>query len=137
MQLTAFFNTPTGALVYFTLLAAFANFAFGVWAAVKDGTFQLSAVAAFARKDILGRVTPIFGLLGLAYLVGLVPTPDGLAAFAPAAFTLAGTGLAIVYIAEVFGRLLEKVRPEPPIELTPEEKAAGVQVLSATRTPQD
>jgi hypothetical protein len=136
-MLTAFFQTEVGSLVYLTLLAAFANFAFGVWAAVRDGTFQLSAVAAFIRKDILGRVTPIFGLLGLGFAVGLTPNPPGLAAYAPAVFTLAGTAVAVIYIAEVFGRILDKLRPEKLPELTPEEKAAGVQVLSATRTPQD
>jgi hypothetical protein len=136
-MLTAFFQTEVGSLVYLTLLAAFANFAFGLWAALRDGTFQLSAVAAFIRKDILGRVTPIFGLLSLGFLVGLTPNPPGLAAYAPVVFTLAGSAIAVIYIAEIFGRILEKLRPEPPIVLTAEEKAAGVQVLSANTVPQD
>jgi hypothetical protein len=136
-MLTDFFQSEVGSLVYLTLLAAFANFGFGVWASLRDGTFELKSVAAFLRKDIVGRVTPIFGTLILGYAVGLTPNPPGLAAYAPAVFTLAGTGLAVVYIAEVFGRILEKLRPEKTPELTPEEKAAGVQVLSATRTPQD
>lgn len=135
--MTAFFQTEVGALVYLTLLAAFANFAFGVWAALRDGTFELASVGAFIRKDILGRVAPIFGTLALGWAVGLVPNPPGLASVAPALFTLAGTGLAVVYIAEIFGRILAKLRPEPPIVLTPEEIAAGVQVISANRTPQD
>lgn len=135
--LSAFFSTEVGALVYLTLVAAFANFAAGVWTSWKDGTFELGSVAAFARKDIGGRVFPAFFLLLMGFLVGLVPAPKGLAAFAPGVFTLAGSGVCLVYIAEVFGRLLEKFRPEPPAVLTPEEEAAGVQILSATRTPQD
>lgn len=137
MQLTAFFNTELGALVYLVLLAAFADLVVGVWAAVRDHTFELSAVAAFLRKHILGRVAPIFGLLAMGYLAGLVPTPEGLGQFAPAVFTLAGHAAALLYIAETFGSILESLRKEPPIALTPEEVAAGVHLLTVKNVPQD
>lgn len=136
-MLVQFFQSEVGSLVYLTLLAAFANFAFGVWAALRDGTFELGAIGAFIRKDILGRVTPAFGLLGLGFLVGLTPNPPGLAAFAPVVFTGAGSAVAVIYIAEIFGRILEKLRPEPPIVLTAAEKKAGVATLSTKSAPTD
>lgn len=109
-HIAEFFASPVGALVYLTLLAAAADFVVGVWAAFTSGTFALDEVAAFLRVHIVGRVLPIFGLLLLGYLVGLVPTPEGLAAFAPTLFTAAGTAAALIYIAETFGSILASLK---------------------------
>jgi len=49
---------------------AFADFATGSFAALRDGTFALDALAAFLRKHIWGRVAPIGTLLVLGYFGG-------------------------------------------------------------------
>ena len=105
-----FFSTPTGALVYLVLLATAADLVVGVWAAFKSNTFALDEVAAFLRSLVVGRVLPIFGLLLLGYLVGLVPTPEGLGQYAPALFTGAGTIAAVLYVGETFGSILVSLK---------------------------
>lgn len=136
-MISQFFSTEVGALVYLVLLAAFADFIVGVWTALRDGTFQISAVGAFLRKHIVGRVMPVFGLLGLGYLAGLVPTPAGLGQFAPAVFTLAGTAAALIYVAETFGAILEDLRRPTPAPLTPTEAAVEAKAATVNEVPQD
>src|SRR5687767_5527906 len=46
-EITEFLNSTGGLAVKGALVAAFLDFAFGIFAAVKDGTFAIDAVAAF------------------------------------------------------------------------------------------
>lgn len=94
-ELTAFFATPTGALVYGVLAATFADLVFGVWAAVQSKSFDLSELAAFARTHLVGRVLPIFGLLFFGW-AGNQPL-----------LTAAGLTTGAAYIAETFGSVLD------------------------------
>jgi hypothetical protein len=65
-----FLASPAGLAIKAALAAAFLDFAFGVLAAARDGTFALDAIAAFLRKHILGRVLPVSVLAGVGYVTG-------------------------------------------------------------------
>lgn len=67
MDIQALIDSPAGLAIKGALVAAFLDFAFGVFAAVRDGTFALDAVAAFVRKHLLGRVFPASLLAIVAY----------------------------------------------------------------------
>lgn len=68
--LTDFAASPAGMALVGALVAMFADFATGVFAAVRDGTFQWGAIAAFIRKHLAGRVLPAGTLLFLGYFAG-------------------------------------------------------------------
>lgn len=70
MSFSDFMASTAGLAVKGALIAAFLDFAFGVFAAFKDGTFALDALAAFVRKHLLGRVFPVSLLAGIGYLSG-------------------------------------------------------------------
>ena len=70
MDITAFLNDPAGLAVKGALVAAFLDFAFGTFAALRDGVFALDSVAAFVRKHLLGRVFPVGLLAAVAYVTG-------------------------------------------------------------------
>ena len=69
-MLTDFLNSPAGIALEGALAAAFLDFAFGTFAALRDGVFALDSVAAFLRKHLLGRVLPLGTLLVVGYLTG-------------------------------------------------------------------
>lgn len=69
-QLTAFLDSAAGLALKAALAAAFLDFATGSFAALRDGTFALDAIAAFLRKHILGRVAPLGTLLVVGYFGG-------------------------------------------------------------------
>ncbi len=70
MDIHAFLGSPAGIAAQGILVAAFLDFLFGVIAAVRDGTFDATALAAFLRKHIVGRVFPIVSLLAIGYASG-------------------------------------------------------------------
>jgi hypothetical protein len=70
MSIEAFLNDPAGLAFKGLLVAAFLDFATGSYAALKDGTFALDALAAWVRKHLLGRVAPIATLLVITYISG-------------------------------------------------------------------
>lgn len=82
----AFLAAPAGLALKGALVAAFLDFITGAFAALRDGTFALDALAAFLRKHILGRVAPLAALLAGGYIAGddllLVFAIGGLTAYA-------------------------------------------------------
>jgi hypothetical protein len=70
VDFAAFLNSPAGIAVKAALAAAFLDFATGSFAALRDGTFTLDALAAFVRKHVLGRVAPITAVLAAGYASG-------------------------------------------------------------------
>lgn len=70
MDLTAFLASPAGYALKAALVAAFLDFAFGTYAALRDGVFALDSVAAFVRKHLLGRVLPVGTLAVMGYITG-------------------------------------------------------------------
>jgi hypothetical protein len=69
-ELQAFLASTAGLALKGALAAAFLDFATGSFAALRDGTFSLDALAAFLRKHILGRVAPLATLLVVGYFGG-------------------------------------------------------------------
>lgn len=65
-----FLDSQAGVALLAMLGVAFADFLTGSFAALRDGTFALDALAAFIRKHIWGRVAPIGMLLVLGYFGG-------------------------------------------------------------------
>lgn len=100
MDLQAFLDSTAGLAVKGALVAAFLDFAFGVFSALRDGTFALDSVAAFVRKHLLGRVLPVSVLAVTGYLTGDV------------VMIAAGAGALTAYAAEtlasIYGSLTEK-----------------------------
>ena len=108
MDLNAFLNSTPGLAVKGALIAAFVDFAFGVLAAFRDGTFQLDAIAAFVRKHLLGRVFPVSVLAIAGYL-----TNDPI-------MIAAGAGALTAYAAETLGSIYKSLLPQtaPSTETT-------------------
>jgi hypothetical protein len=111
VELEAFLADPLGLAVKGALVAAFLDFAFGVFAAFKDGTFALDSLAAFVRKHLLGRVFPVSLMAVTAYVTG----DTAMAAAAIAALT----AYAVETLASIYGSL----KPPAP-SVTAESKAA-------------
>lgn len=110
--LQAFLSSEAGTALQGLLVVAFADFITGTFAALRDGTFALEAIAAWVRKHVAGRVGPIGFLLVLAYFGG----PTGIV-FAAGAIT-AGAAYVTETVASVWGNI------SPP-------KAADVKDVSA------
>lgn len=68
--MTEFLNSDAGKALAGLLIVSFLDFVTGTFAALRDGTFALDALAAFVRKHILGRVAPIGTLLVVGYFGG-------------------------------------------------------------------
>lgn len=110
MDLADLINSPAGLAIKGALVAAFLDFAFGIFAAVKDGTFALDAVAAFVRKHLLGRVFPVSVLALVGYY-----SNDGVMIAAAAAALAA-------YTAETLASIYGSIAPAkdvPTLEANP------------------
>ena len=103
MDLTAFLNSTAGQGLLAMLAAAFLDFATGVLAALRDGTFALDALAAFVRKHIWGRVAPIGLLLVTGYFAG--DTTIG------TLFSAGAVAAAAAYVAETAASVWGNVNP--------------------------
>ena len=94
-----FLESTAGLAVKGALVAAFLDFAFGVFAALRDGTFAIDALAAFVRKHLMGRVAPLSALAVAAYF-----TADPF-------MTASAAGGLTAYAAETLGSIYGSVRP--------------------------
>jgi hypothetical protein len=114
--LTDFLNSTAGLATKGMLVAAFLDFAFGVFAAGRDGSFSLDALAAFVKKHLLGRVLPIGTLLFVGYLSN------------DTAMSAAGGVAAAAYTLETLGSIYGSIKP-------PAESAAKVEAAEAAGNP--
>lgn len=94
-----FLESTSGLAVKAVVVAAFLDFAFGVFAAFRDGTFAIDALAAFVRKHLLGRVLPVSLLAITGYATG-----DQL-------MIGAGAAALTAYAAETLGSIYGSIRP--------------------------
>lgn len=99
-----FLNSPAGAALKGLLIVSFLDFATGSFAALRDGTFALDAIAAFVRKHILGRVVPIGTLLVVGYFGGE----------AGQLFMAGAIAAAAAYVAETAASVWGNLRPPSP-----------------------
>lgn len=100
----AFIASDAGLALKGALIAAFLDFATGSFAALRDGTFALDALAAFLRKHILGRVAPLATLLVAGYFGG-----EAGQIFMP--FAIAGL---VAYAAETAASIKGNLAPPSP-----------------------
>lgn len=114
-----------GPLTVSVFAVAFIRFALGSFAALRDGTFVLSSVAAFIRSQVLGRVFPI---LTTAFLAGSIEGEAGVA------LTVFAAGQGAAYVAETVGSIREALSPTAAIE-TAEKEIVGLEKGNAV--PQD
>ena len=108
-----FLNSQAGQLLVAMLVVAFVDFATGTFAALRDGTFALDAIAAFLRKHIAGRVAPIALLLTVGYFGS-----DSLGAL----FSAGALAAAAAYVAETAASVWGNINPPAPsvvVEATP------------------
>lgn len=98
--LKTFIASPAGTALLAMVVVAFADFVTGVFAALRDGTFSVDAIAAFLRKHIWGRVAPIGTLLVLGYFGG-----DTVGQLFMASAVAAGTAYAAETAASILGNL--------------------------------
>lgn len=120
-SILAFLDAPAGIALKAMLLWSFLDFATGSFAAVKDGTFALDAIAAFIRKHVMGRVAPIGLLLVAAHFTGDVALAGGAIA-AALAYT-------IETMASVKGNFFP---PKPSAEVASEQEEEGFTTLTTS-----
>ena len=106
--LQEFLNSQAGLALVGMLGVAFADFLTGAFAALRDGTFALDALAAFLRKHIWGRVAPIGTLLVLGYYGGA-----GIGQL----FLAAAIAAAVAYSAETASSILGNLNPPKASEV--------------------
>lgn len=99
-MIRAFIDSEAGLALQGLVLVAVADFLTGVFAAVRDGTFAMDALAAWVRKHLAGRVFPIGTLLILSYFGG----GSGILFLAGAA--TAAAAYVAETVASVFGNLV-------------------------------
>jgi hypothetical protein len=114
--LQAFLASEAGTALQGLLVVAFADFVTGAFAAYRDGTFAWSAIAAWVRKHIGGRVGPIGFLLVLAYFGG--PTAIVFAAGAIAA--------GAAYVTETVASIWGNVNPPKAADVKDTTAAAKI-----------
>ena len=114
--LQAFLDSEAGLALKGAVIVAFADFLTGTFAALRDGTFALDAIASFLRKHILGRVAPLATLLALGYFGGAAGQ-----VFLP--FAIAGL---VAYAAETASSVMGNLSPPAPSDVKAESPAAAV-----------
>ena len=122
MTLESFLASDAGLALKGALVAAFLDFITGSFAALRDGTFALDALAAFLRKHILGRVAPLAALLAGAYISG-----DALLG----TFAIAGL---TAYAAETLSSVKGNVSPPKPSDAPVTAAEARAEVLNPIPT---
>jgi hypothetical protein len=115
--LEAFIASQAGTALLAMVGVAFADFATGAFAALRDGTFALDAIAAFLRKHIWGRVAPIGTLLVLGYFGG-----DTVGQLFMASALAAGAAYAAETASSILGNL------NPPKESDVKEDTAAAEL---------
>jgi len=113
-QFQAFIDSTSGLAIKGALAAAFLDFAFGVFAALRDGTFAIDALAAFLRKHLVGRVLPVSLLAVVGYYTG------------DAVMIAAGAAALTAYAAETLGSIYGSIRPPAASEVREVDAAVEV-----------
>lgn len=113
---STFLNSEAGLALQGLVVVAFLDFATGAFAALRDGTFALDAIAAFVRKHIFGRVAPI----GMLLVVGYFNPQAG------TVFLAGGIAAAAAYVLETAASIWGNINPPAPSDVKAESPAAAV-----------
>lgn len=97
MDFVTFLASPAGLAAKAMLVLAALDFGLGVFAAIRDGSFDASKSGAVLVKHVLGRVFPIAALLGTGYFAGDTFLLTG------------GTAAAVIYANETRRSLLDSI----------------------------
>lgn len=68
--LQAFIDSPSGLAIKALLFGTILVFVLGVWAAKRDGTYDVKYIDTFVRSTVWGRVAPVATVLLVAYVSG-------------------------------------------------------------------
>lgn len=111
--ITSFFDTPGGTAVVALFALAALDFALGVLAALRDGTFRWDALAAWVRKHVAGRVLPIAAVLVVGHLAGGLSIESAQDVLSPGT-VLTGIGLAAAtaYVLETVASVRDSLTPD-------------------------
>lgn len=113
--LEAFLNSPAGLALRALLVGTLLTAVLGIFAALRDGTFQWQYVDSFVRTTVWGRVAPAGVVLVLAYVLGEATTLT-------AAVGVAGAvGIGLVTAALESLRQLTLPKTESAVANTPPE----------------
>ncbi len=123
--LQEFLDSPAGVALIAMVGAAFADFATGSFAALRDGTFSLDALAAFLRKHIAGRVGPVGVLLALGYFGG-----DTIGQL----FLASGVAAATAYAAETASSIVGNLAPPKTSDVEAAAPATTAELLNPVPT---
>lgn len=82
-----FLADPAGIAFQSILVLSLVDFATGSFAAIRDGTFDMTLLAAFLRKHVLGRSAPILLMLFVGYIAN-APALTAMGSVGAAAYTL-------------------------------------------------
>lgn len=120
--ISSFFETPGGTAVVALFALAALDFALGVLAALRDGTFQVGSLAAWVRKHIAGRVLPITAVLVVGHLAGGLSIDSAEDLLSPGTI-LTGIGIAAAtaYILETIGSVRDSLTPKPGTRDVPQD----------------
>jgi hypothetical protein len=122
MDVLGFFNDPAGNAVLIALGLVAVRLVLGVWAAISDGTFVLSSLAAFARTQVLGRVFPFATVAYFAWATQNVALYTSAAAIGAA------------FVAETVGAIQEALSNTAKAEVAEKETRA---LAKGNPVPQD
>lgn len=114
--LQTFLSSEAGLALQGLVVVAFLDFATGSFAALRDGTFAMDAIAAFVRKHIFGRVAPIGLLLVTGYFGGASST----------VFTAGAIAAASAYVLETAASIWGNLNPPAPSDAKAASAAAAV-----------
>ena len=119
-----FLNSDAGLALKGLLLVAFLDFATGAFAALRDGTFAMDALAAFIRKHIAGRVAPIGTLLVVGYFGGETGQ----------AFLAGAVAAGAAYVAETASSIWGNLNPPKPSDEPSTKAEAAAQAVNPIPT---
>jgi hypothetical protein len=102
---SAFFNDVAGQAALAVLLVGVLSFLLSVLAAFRDDVFTLSAIDAWVRSNLAGKIIPIWLFLFVGYLAKNIQFA-GLPVI-----TAIGIGAAIAYVAANLADLAAKYNP--------------------------
>lgn len=113
--INAFFQSAAGQAALGVLIVGVVDLVLGISAAVRDGTFDPTSIAAWLRKHVAGRIFPIWVLLFVGHFTSGVQFAD-----IPLLLS-AGIGAAGLYVVETVAGIVAVWGPNRTKQTVPED----------------